>query len=205
MTRPSIWTLRLRRPIEPTSVRLGKSWLVLSGSSCPVCNLWVSGEGALVHGCGEHLEVAKTNATLILVLRYPAGYVTVRSDDLWEHYLLKAPVGVSGVESDSRVPLSTVQGAPWVIWSGDDVPHINWPKASQCPECGKEHSDNAHGVVFRCVCRARLLPLGSETIDSFTEDMVVDELWDEQALILKVCGVRMLLSTLTFGIGSAIF
>lgn len=176
---------------------MGMPWLVLTGSACPGCGMEVSGSGAVTHECGERLEVTKISSTLVLIVRYPAGYVAVRSDR-WDHYLVKTPRGLTAVKADSRLPLSTAHAAPWVIWSGEGEPRPNWVQADQCPECGKAHRGNENGTTFRCECRARLLPLPAETIDSFTKEMVVGKLWDEQALMLKSAGSHLLLSVLTF-------
>lgn len=196
----AVWNVVLPKPEGPTSKRLGLPWLVHAGAPCPCCGLVVTQMGESAHECGEKLTVLDTSPALTLLVRYPAGYVVVRSDR-WDRYLIKVPTVEPLAESDSRVPLTTLHSMPWVIWDGSGVTPPAWGRADQCPECGKAYARNNQGVAFRCGCRARLMPLPLEMLQTLRDTDVVGKLWDEQALVLKYGGVHLLLSTLTFQSG----
>lgn len=190
------WTPVFSPPPEPISVRLKVPWLVQLGAKCPGCGVPVSNLGSITHECGEVLEVVDSAPALVLLVRYPAGYLVVRSDR-WDRYLIKVPC-TSPIEGDSRVPLSTLHGEPWVIWDRTGTKEPHWERAHHCPECGKAHDHPISDTVFRCECRTRLLPLPAEIIVGFTPADVVGKLWDERALVVKHRGRHLLWSMLNF-------
>ena len=191
-----LWNEPLPRPSDPISNRLKMPWLVHAGSSCPGCGGHVVELGRIGHVCGEQLEVVETGPALVLLIRYLAGYLVVRSDH-WDRYLVEASEGII-IDNSSRIPLTTLHSIPWVIWDGFGRGRSTWPQASACPECGGSHSRTIANATFRCGCGARLLPLPYETITSFTTQLLVDKLWDEQAFIIKHAGLHLLFPVQTF-------
>jgi hypothetical protein len=184
----TIWKERFDPPSKPTTARLHTPWFVLINSNCPVCNDVVTEEGRLTHPCGELLDVRSKTPKLIRLIQYPIGYTLVRSER-WERFLIKT--NSKEIELDTRVPLSSLHAAPWVIWNGQGV--STWPMANTCPECGKSHVKPPQNT-FRCDCQARLLPVSMNWAVSLEKKDLIAKLWEEQAFFMKVKGVHVLLS-----------